>query len=237
MNHLPDSLFENPVWHALQTKHSRLAVSEGDACRYSAEVVPFAAVAAPTSAALRQLYSLLAPDEVVWLVGESYPHLPELRFAETLECLQMILPADVVPPDPTIETVSLSDANAAEMVALTDLAFPGFFRIRTCEMGLYYGVRSDGELIAMGGERLMLEGYSEISGVCTHPAHRGKGLAASLIWRLVQDHRRDGIVSCLHVAAANRRAIELYQRLGFEVVRTVTLHRVGRNAPPFAQPT
>jgi len=96
-------------------------------------------------------------------------------------------------------------------------------------MGSYYGVRSDGELIAMGGERLMLEGYSEISGVCTHPAHRGKGLAASLIWRLVRDHRRDGLVSWLHVAAANRRALDLYLRLGFEVVRTVTLQRVGRN--------
>ena len=142
----------------------------------------------------------------------------------------MMLPEEVVLPDLTIEMVSLSHVNAAEMVALTDLAFPGFFRKRTCEMGSYYGVRSDGELIAMGGERLMLEGYSEISGVCTHPAHRGKGLAASLIWRLVRDHRRDGLVSWLHVAAANRRAQELYLRLGFEVVRTVTLHRIGRNA-------
>ncbi len=96
-------------------------------------------------------------------------------------------------------------------------------------MGSYYGVRSDGELISMGGERLMLEGYSEISGVCTHPAHRGQGLAASLIWRLVRDHRRDGLVSWLHVAAANRRALDLYLRLGFEVVRTVTLQRIGRN--------
>ncbi len=133
-------------------------------------------------------------------------------------------------PDPSIEIARLSGANAGEMVALTDLAFPGFFRRRTCEMGSYYGVRSDDELIAMGGERLMLEGYSEISGVCTHPAHRGKGLAASLIWRLVRDHRRAGLVSWLHVGAANRHAFDLYLRLGFEVVRTVTLHRVGRNA-------
>ena len=140
----------------------------------------------------------------------------------------MMLPEEVVPPDPAAEIASLSAANAAEMVALTDLAFPGFFRKKTWEMGSYYGVRSDGELIAMGGERLMLEGYSEISGVCTHPAHRGKGLAASLIWRLVQDHRRNGIVSWLHVAAANRRALDLYLRLGFGVVRTVTLHRIGR---------
>jgi ribosomal protein S18 acetylase RimI-like enzyme len=229
MNNLPDSLFANPVWHALTTKHHHLAVSGGDACRYPAEVVPFAAVAAPTAVALQQLHSLLVPGEFLWLIGGNYPHVPELRFEETLECLQMILPEEIVPPDPTIEIASLSDANAAEMVALTDLAFPGFFRRRTCEMGSYYGVRSDSELIAMGGERLMLEGYSEISGVCTHPVHRGKGLAASLIWRLVRDHRRDGLVSWLHVAAANRRALDLYLRLGFEVVRTVTLQRISRN--------
>lgn len=131
MNNLPDSLFANPVWHALTTKHHHLAVSEGDACRYPAEVVPFAAVAAPTSVALRQLHSLLAPGEFLWLIGGNYPHLPELRFEETLECLQMKLPEEVVPPDPTIEIASLSDTNAAEMVALTDLAFPGFFRRRT----------------------------------------------------------------------------------------------------------
>jgi predicted GNAT family acetyltransferase len=114
------------------------------------------------------------------------------------------------------------------MVALTDLAFPGFFRSRTCDMGSYYGIRSDGELIAMGGERLMLDGYPEISGICTHPAHRGKGHAASLIWQLARDHRRDGLVSWLHVSAENHHAIELYLRMGFIVVRKVKLHRMSR---------
>jgi predicted GNAT family acetyltransferase len=97
-------------------------------------------------------------------------------------------------------------------------------------MGAYYGVRSEGELIAMGGERLVLEGYSEISGICTHPAHRGKSLAASLIWQLVRNHRRDGIVSWLHVSATNQRAIELYLRLGFKVARKIDFNRVSRRA-------
>jgi predicted GNAT family acetyltransferase len=230
MSTLPEDLFANPAWHSLKTKHRHLAASAGDACRYFADVAPFVAVASPSSLALEQLHSLLTPGEFAWLVGNSYPPVPELSFDKTLECLQMVLPEEVTPPDPTIEIVNLSDENAAEMVALTDLAFPGFFRKRTCEMGSYYGVRSDGELIAMGGERLMLEGYSEISGVCTHPAHRGKGLAAGLIWRLVEDHRRDGIVSWLHVASSNHHAIDLYRRLGFEVARKVTLTRIARNS-------
>src|SRR5258708_2246219 len=156
MNDLPESLFANPAWHALQTKHRHFAVSAGDACRYPADVAPFAAVAAPTTVALQQLHSLLAPGESVWLIGESYPVLPET----------------VTPAGPADEIVRLSNANAPEMVALTNIAFPGFFRNRTSEMGSYYGIRSHGELIAMGGERLTPEGYPEISGVCTHPAHR-----------------------------------------------------------------
>jgi ribosomal protein S18 acetylase RimI-like enzyme len=228
MNDLPQKLFANPVWHALQTKHRHLAVSAGDACRYPADVAPFAAVAAPGTSALQSLHSLLVPGEYVWLIGESYPSIPELSCLGNLECLQMVLPESVTLPRPAPGIVRLSDANAQEMVALTDLAFPGFFRSRTCDMGSYYGIRSEGELIAMGGERLALDGYPEISGICTHPAHRGKGHAASLIWQLARDHRRDGLVSWLHVSAENHHAIELYLRLGFTVVRKVKLHRMSR---------
>jgi GNAT superfamily N-acetyltransferase len=228
MSDLPEHLFANPVWHALRTKHRHIAVSNGDACRYPADVAPFAALAIPSVAAMQSLHSLLVPGEYVWIIGESYARTSELALAETLECLQMVLPDKVTPPVPAFDIVPLSCANASEMVALTDLAFPGFFRRRTCEMGSYYGVRAGGELIAMGGERLTLVGYPEISGVCTHPQHRGQGLAAGLIWHLARNHRNSGAVSWLHVSATNHHAIELYLRLGFRMVRKVTLHRVAR---------
>jgi GNAT superfamily N-acetyltransferase len=229
MNDLPESLFANPVWHALRTKHRRFAVLAGDACRYPAHVAPFAAIAAPTRSALQSLHSLLASGEYVWLIGESYPSVPGLSCEGNLDCLQMVLPEELTPPDPIPEIVPLTDANGPEMVALTDIAFPGFFRSRTSEMGSYYGIRYGGELIAMGGERITLDGYPEISGVCTHPAHRGKGYAANLIWHLVRNHRREGLVSWLHVSAENHHAIELYLRLGFTVARKVKLHRLSRN--------
>jgi predicted GNAT family acetyltransferase len=228
MTDLPESLFANPVWHALHTKHRHFAISAGDACRYPADVAPFVAVAAPTVPALLELHSLLVPGESVWIPGEKFPRPPEISFEQSLECLQMVLPAEITPPEPTIEILSLSCASAPEMVALTTLAFPGFFRNRTCEMGTYYGIRSEGELIAMGGERLTLDGYPEISGVCTHPAHRGKGYAAALMWQLARSHRRDGLISWLHVSATNHHAIELYQRMGFKEVRRIMLHRISR---------
>jgi ribosomal protein S18 acetylase RimI-like enzyme len=228
MTDLPESLFANPVWSALHTRHRHFALSAGDACRYPADVAPFAAVASPGPDNLLQLHSLLAPRESVWIVGESYPQPPELAFEQTLLVLQMVLPAEIAPPAPSTEILPLSNHHAPEMVALTDLAFPGFFRSKTCEMGSYFGIRSNGQLIAMGGERLILDGYPEISGICTHPDHRGKGYAENLIWHLVRNHRREGLVSWLHVSATNQRAIDLYRRMGFTEARRVTLHLVSR---------
>jgi predicted GNAT family acetyltransferase len=86
----------------------------------------------------------------------------------------------------------------------------------------------DGRLIAMAGERLRLEGYPEMSGVCTHPAHRGRGLARQLILHLAALHRRQELVSWLQVGAANAKAIALYRDIGFETVRSVMLLRIAR---------
>jgi ribosomal protein S18 acetylase RimI-like enzyme len=213
---LPEHLFANPVWHALQTEHAHFAIRSGNAARYPSDVTPFGAVTDPS--AIPQLQELLAPGESVWVIGSN------LQGDETLECLQMVLPEQIEPPPQTAEITS---ASAEEMLALTDIAFPGFFRIRTCEMGTYYGLRdNDGNLTAMAGERLVLPGYPEISGVCTHPSHRGKGHAETLIWHLVRNHRAKNQTSWLHVTAKNQNAIALYHRLGFQSIRTVTLHRI-----------
>jgi GNAT superfamily N-acetyltransferase len=232
MSDLPESLFLNPVWHSLLGPHRHLAIDGGDACRYPADVTPFAALAEPSAAAVRQLRELLEPAEPVWIVDAGVPRLPEITVEGTLLCLQMVLSPKAAlpsPATPAVEIVPLGAANADEMVALTDLAFPGFFRSGTYKMGSYFGVRAaDGRLIAMAGERLRLEGYPEMSGVCTHPAHRGKGLARQLIVHLAALHRRRGLVSWLQVSAANAIAIALYRDIGFETVRSVMLQRLSR---------
>jgi len=228
MTDLPERLFANPVWHALNTTHSRFAISAGEACRYPADMAPFAAIAGASSAAMRQLHSLLSKDESVWLVEGRFPPAPGLYVEERLGCLQMVLPRRAAFPAPVAGILELEENDAADMVALTALAFPGFFRARTYEMGSYYGVRSRGKLIAMGGERMMLDGFSEISGVCTHPAHRSNGHASNLLWRLARKHRLDGHVSWLHVVTSNRPAIDLYIRMGFIPVRELTYCRISR---------
>jgi ribosomal protein S18 acetylase RimI-like enzyme len=231
MSELPEGLFLNPVWHSLRGPHRHLAIGGADACRYPADVTPFAAFAEPSAAALRHLRGLLTPADSVWIVDGGQPRIPELSVEGNLECRQMVLPpkAPLPAPAPALEIVPLGASQAAEMVALTDHAFPGFFRSGTYRMGSYFGVRgADGRLIAMAGERLRLEGYPEMSGICTHPAHRGRGLARQLIVHLAALHRRQGLVSWLQVSAANMNAIALYRDIGFEIARSLMLLRISR---------
>jgi len=228
MMELTDTRFLNPVWHALHGPHRHLAIGAGAACRYPADVAPFAAMEAGSAAPHWQLHALLGVGESVWVAGE--PHHPALRVEQELDCVQMVFPRDAPPPvsAPPSDIVPLCREDAAEMVALTDVAFPGFFRPATHRMGSYVGIRMDGRLIAMAGERLRLEGCPELSGICTHPEHRGQGLAAGLIGHLVEAHRRVGLTSWLHVGAPNTRAIQLYERLGFLRMRNLMLRRISR---------
>lgn len=213
---MPEDFFTNPVFHALQTRQCRFAELAGDACKFQTAVAPFAAVVERTEPASRQLFSLLAPGEVVYMMGAAPVELPGLALKGTLGGLQMMFPENkeiLESGRPPVEILKLSCADAADMLELTEIAFPGYFRIRTCEMGSYYGVRVGGQVVSMAGERFAFDRYVEISGVCTHPDFTGHGYAAALMTRLLLDHRRDGWLSCLHLSASNRHAKELYDRL------------------------
>ena len=227
----------NPVWHALASTHQHFRLQAGLAIKYPAAVTPYAALADSSAEALSDLATLLEPGETTYVVGERPARIPELVLREPLPVLQMVYPTDRPLPEAAgtsteLSIVPLTWADAPAMVALTDVAFPGFFRARTCEMGTYYGVWQAGRLIAMAGERLCLNPLREVSGVCTHPDWRGRGLASRLMARLMQDHRRDRHVSWLYVVSTNRNAIELYLRMGYEIIREDSLHGLSLAAPP-----
>ncbi len=228
---LPPQIFADPVLSALRSTHHHLSQTAGGGVRYAAEVAPFAAVEAASAAALRDLATLLAPGESVWIFGEdSLPAVDELQRKEGLPCLQMVFPRSVSLENSTAPIESMEFPHREEMLSLIDLAYPGFFRRRTPEMGRYFGIRHEGQLVAMGGERLRMPGYAEISGVCTHPEHRGKGYAAALIGYLARLHQREDTLSFLHVSTGNRNAIALYERLGMITARRLELHRMCRSA-------
>jgi GNAT superfamily N-acetyltransferase len=212
--------FGNPPMEALRTTHGCFAMCAGRACKYPADVAPFAGIENGSEEALRDLFSLMKPGEATYVVSESPLDFEGLQCSEPLAVKQMTYPDDRALPL-ELETKSmriepLSCAHAAEMVELTSIAFPGFFRMRTCEMGSYYGIREEGRLVAMCGERMAIRDYREISGLCTHPDYRGRGYAAGLMMRLLRDHREAGLKSYLHVSANNSKAIALYERMSFE---------------------
>jgi predicted GNAT family acetyltransferase len=103
------------------------------------------------------------------------------------------------------------------MLALTELTRPGPFLKRTIEMGAYLGIRRDGRLVAMAGERLHVPGWTEISGVCTDPGSRGQGLGTRLLLAVAAGIRERGETPFLHVLASNTNAVRLYEALGFRL--------------------
>jgi predicted GNAT family acetyltransferase len=112
------------------------------------------------------------------------------------------------------------------MLALIARTRPGPFLTRTIEMGAYLGLRCDGVLIAMAGERLRPAGWTEISAVCTDSAFRGQGIGTRLVQAVAMAIRERGERPFLHASASNETAIRLYQSLGFELRRTVTFTSV-----------
>jgi GNAT superfamily N-acetyltransferase len=236
---LPADAFANPAWNALHSTHRELALTAGLACKYPREVAPFAALAENTLEALRNLHSLLEPGETTCVIDPAPPQVEGLQIEPGPVCLQMSFPPNAPLPqiDPSLKQIiaPLTCAAAAAMVALTDVAFRGYFRPRTCVMGNYYGVRdpdNPGRLIAMAGERMCPFPFREVSGVCTHPDHRGHGYAAALIAQVLEKQRSLDALSTLWVVNSNEKAIDLYLRLGFYRVREVQLHRVTRDPSP-----
>ncbi len=178
---------------------------------------------------MNDLRDTLAPDESIYTTGDQLPESPGLKLLGNIPGWQMHF-SERIPPiaieAPPITPLSAEDSPA--MVALTDAAFPGFFRTRTYTLGHYFGIHVDGALVAMAGERIAVPGYREISAVCTLPGHTGQGYAAHLIRHILHFQAASGLGSFLHVAAANSRAIGLYERLGFKKSLKITFNRLRR---------
>ncbi len=210
---------DNPVWQALTTQHAGLALTADGAARYPASIVPFAGISAPSPRASNQLTSLVDDAESVFVVGVAPEPPPGWQLEPKKPVLQMVCQsraADV--PGPPVTTMTA--AQVPDMLALTDLVFPGFFRARTLEMGSYIAIYDGPRLAAMAGERMRLDGYQELSAVCTHTDYTGRGYAQRLLAILCNSAFERGFTPFLHVYADNERAIGVYRKMNF-VDRTV----------------
>jgi ribosomal protein S18 acetylase RimI-like enzyme len=221
----PAHPLDNPARAALLGPHRHLARVRGRVRCYPADVSPFIGFPDdPGPADWRDLAALLGPGSPVPVPGLLADLPPGWEVLHEGVGVQLV--DHGVPAVPDTEAVPLGPADVPEMLALVARTEPGPFRPRTVLMGGYLGIRRGGELVAMAGERLHPPGWTEISAVCTDPAHRGRGLATRLVCAVAAGIRARGETPFLHAAATNVTAIRLYESLGFRLRRRTVFRTV-----------
>ncbi|RRN66578.1 GNAT family N-acetyltransferase [Caulobacter sp. 602-1] len=209
-------VLDRPVVSTLTGRQKHLAVQRGGAIRMHPDFGLFAGTLDDSPESLADLGALVREMGTVGLVEPTTPSPPPgTRIVSSAPCLQMV--AERVAPawDVDFDMLPLGDADAAEMLALATLTKPGPFFSRTHQLGDFIGVRVDGQLVAMAGQRMRPDGYTEASGVCVHPDHRGKGYAARLLREVTATILATGEKAFLHSYADNATAIGLYESLGY----------------------
>jgi predicted GNAT family acetyltransferase len=223
-------VLDRPVWNALMTRQSHLALGDPrTALRYPADIEPFGATPANTPEQLLALGEMTPRNGGVALVEVNGIVPPPGLIAMIEQPVRQMIADRISAPENVTGIITLGDADAAEMLALAEMTQPGPFHARTHELGDFVGVRENGKLIAMAGERMRVPGFTEISAVCTHPDARGRGLAAQLMRVVAAKIVARGEQLFLHVYPHNTGAISVYEKLGFrhraDVRLTVLRHR------------
>ena len=213
------TLLDHPIWSALTTRQKALAEGGARALRYPVAITPFADMVDMSAESFAALGALMKGSEIaVLFTPDAVIAPPEFKMvlAETGE--QMIgTPAESRLHG--IEIVTLDADDVPAMIALTALTRPGPFSARTHELGTFLGIRVAGELVAMAGERMKPGNYTEMTAICVHPAHRGRGYAQALMGAIARQIVARGESPFLHVFSSNASAIALYQRQGMRIRR------------------
>lgn len=205
---------DNPCWEALSGRQAEFAIKGDNVLRYRPDVFMMAGIPDDTEVSIKNLSRLVPTDHVIAIIGLKIdPDNPDWQELGGFNVLQMI--TYEVPEYPKAEYEELSDDDVPEMMKLVELTKPGPFAPRTIELGKYIGIKQNNKLIAMAGERIKIDGYTEVSAICTHPNHRGNGYAKALTGLLTEEIMGRGEKVFLHVMSHNVPALKLYERLGF----------------------
>lgn len=228
-----ESVLDNPAWNALIGSESEFATRFGNAARFDQAMSPFTGLADGDPASWADLARVVGAGGLAVLAGGPQSQPEDWGEDFRIDGLQMIAesvqPLDLGDHAAADELVVLGDRDAAAMVELATRTGPGPFESRTHEFGGYLGIRREGRLVAMAGERLRPPGFAEISAVCTDESARGQGLAGLLVRAVATNIQRRGETPILHVAESNEGAVRLYEKLGFRTRIPITF--LGVTAP------
>jgi predicted GNAT family acetyltransferase len=209
---------DRPVWDSLATFHASLSEGGALARRYVRDVNLFASARDDSPEALSALAALVGPGGKVFVLQVPEIAVPQdLCVTKSASGVQMVATRHMQGDTAREEILTLTEADAPEMLALATLTNPGPFLARTHAMGRFIGIRMDGHLVAMAGERMRMPGHTEVSAVCTHPDFRGRGLARQLSASVAAAIEARGERPFLHAWKTNLPAISLYEQLGFRI--------------------
>jgi predicted GNAT family acetyltransferase len=219
-------VLDHPIWHALSTVHAHFAEGDDLAKRYPSDVSPLAAVKEQSPQAYASLGQLLGPEDVAVFFLDAPPRLPEgWRLLMNFEMHQMICHTPPAAPQHAFAQKFAIDPLGApdipQMQQLAEATEPGPFRYRTIEFGGYKGIRDASRLVAMSGQRISMQGFTEVSAVCTYPEYRGRGYANALVSTVARGIFERGETPILGVRLDNFAAIHVYEKLGFTVRRNL----------------
>lgn len=221
-----DDVLDDVTWHALTGPHAHLAESSSDglALRYRDGITPFCGVGTLDASGWRALGELVGPDGVAVLLRGQVEPTPDGWTEVVREPATQYVAADLPDAPATVdEVVELTAADSPDMVRLVAETEPGPFGPNSHLTGRWFGVRREGRLVAMAGERMRVPGYGEVSAVCVDPSARGSGLGAVVTLAAARGIEQRGDRPMLHVRDGNDAAHRLYLRTGFAVRRTVAV--------------
>jgi len=210
---------DHPIWTALTTTQHSLAEGDARARRYATDVTPFADMPDLSAENFAALAALMSPTDIAVLFTPEAVQAPAEFKVVLAETGEQMIGTPIETPANGVDIVTLGVDDVPDMIELTTLTKPGPFSTRTHELGTFLGIRADGQLVAMAGERMKPAHYTEMTAVCVHPSHRGRGYGQMLLSAVSRQIVSRGEIPFLHVFTSNHSAIALYRRQGMEIRR------------------
>ena len=220
-----ENKLDNPVWYSLKETHKMFSVEMENISFYHPDFCLFGGFVGEENVANEiDKYAEMVSD--FYVVGQKPKYNSALRLNKELVCNQMLLENPISLKDDE-NIISLGVEKRDDVRSLVNLVQPGYFKQRTSELGLYFGIYKDEKLIAVTGERMKMDAYTEVSAVVTHPDYIKQGYAKRLITYITNKIFKENKIPYLHVATTNTIAIHLYEKLGFKTRRKISFWNFG----------
>jgi ribosomal protein S18 acetylase RimI-like enzyme len=217
-----DKYLDNPAWYALCSGNKNFSNGNDKVKFFDREVSPFIAAKENSEEYFQLLFDLIPHNEAVIFISSKQMAFPSIwNIRRLIKGIQMIYESHKIEEEPNADIIPLNNSHIDQMVSLTKLTDPGPFESRTIEFGHYYGIMKQNKLVAMAGQRLHVNDFTEISAVCTHPDFTGKGYAKDLLRHQIHRMQSSSFTPYLHVRSDNHRAINVYESLGFKTRKEI----------------